>query len=294
MNSWLLSILLCMVLLVGCAAAPATVTPTETPTSSVQATASPAAKQTAVVDQTTEPAEQQPEEQPAKADQKSTAKPAQKAAVNTETNKKQNATTEKASSNTTKKEETQSTALCLPYQVPRFESEQTFRQWLINGDGNFEAERQASVAQLASGKSLRYYTFPALLNSSLLTLEKVQLEQNATFPAYSLRWADSTSAKNVMNVVAYISDDKALGDEMLARDQEKIDAGEEGWGKKTVNGIEYYYHQDTSITSGGSVHWKQYGLYGFALLYYYPERMDQLLPLLTIEPVTLRTDVVAE
>ncbi len=310
--------LLCLALFAGCSAPAeqAAVTPTAASASGEQ-TAQPVAlttpaSQAAAPSQpaeVTEPAkaEKQPEAEKAAssktASSKATAKPAAEKAASSKAAAKP-AAEKTASSKAPAKPATNSKPAAssqpaattgtadLVRHIPTFSSEADFRQWLVKGDGSFETERQAAVAQMATGNTIRYYSFPALLNSQLLTLKQIDWEPNATDPAYCFRWADSTSTKSTINVTAFVFEPE-YGKKMLEKDQQNIDDGEEGWGKKTVNGIEYYYYQNPNGYAC-VIDWKQDGCYACVLMHDYTDRMDQLLPLLTIEPVTLRTDVVTE
>ncbi len=315
-NYWvcILALALCAALFTGCAgsaqkaATPTGVTPTgaaqasenavkplvsSAPAPQSQASAQSAASVQAAAKQTAGLVGEKPAETTAKETaQKPTAssKPAKKK----ETEQKTGVSSAAPSATQKNDEEETSSSWqqsCVPPRYPCFKSEQAFQQWLLQGgvvdDGGDYAEYRAQALQeLKEGDVLRYNAVPAMMNSSSLTFVELRIVPNYCL-FYTFRLADITPAFYGDGKVSVEIDNigKVQQQEWDAM-QEKVATGKNGCWMKKVNGIEYYREPIRNV-NGCRIYWKQNGKLICASVGEYAERLDDLLPLLKLEQVTL-------
>ncbi len=321
-RNWYLSalaLLLCPLLFVSCSAPaePATVTPTAASASGEQ-TAQPVALTTPASQpaapsqpaEVTEPvkAEKQPEAEKAASSKTASSKAPAKPAGTT-TQKAQAEKADKPTAATTKpataKAQTASASSAaadssIPgfYVCPQgpdyanFQNEADFRQWLINGTDHEEA-RQAVLAAMQTGQTVRYYAPHKAMNAKQMQLVKIETVQGSV--KYTFSYNSAATGEKIGSVtINQLRDSEQFFLNEYKNGILAAQNGEEFYDIRELAGIRYVVEYVEDTQNVGFLYQKDGKMFWAFAEGAMASEVENLLPLLEVEPVTLRTDVVTE
>ena len=173
--------------------------------------------------------------------------------------------------------------------LPEFKSEAALNDWLLGKSDAFSEERSQTLSTYSDGSSIFYYKPAELLKKTEYRFKGVEIDGGAFIYRFD-EWGD---IGYVSFVRFSLGGEKESASEMFVKIKQKAEEKDERYCVKTVDNIEYAcFHNNFDNTF---IVWQQFGQYHtatFAPGYF--EQIDQVLPLLKLEKVTLRTDTVNE
>jgi hypothetical protein len=187
------------------------------------------------------------------------------------------------------KEDTHTNNEDMAYEYPSFTTENQFKNWLLGNNDAFVEERGEALNTLSDGNTVTYYK-PVIFNSSLYKLTSISYETGG------YRYIFDEVTNNDYHDFLWIN----VNNETIPQLQEYFEKHKQKWlnhderyFSATVDGIEYAcFHNSSDQTY---VSWQQFGKYHTAYVAPgYFERIEEVLPLLKLEAVKLRTDTVTQ
>lgn len=174
--------------------------------------------------------------------------------------------------------------------LPEFKSEAALNDWLLGKSDAFSEERSQMLSTHADGSSIFYYKPAELLKETEYKVKSIEVEKGTI--TYIFDEVDSTDYQDFVWVVVWKEDTQYRRNTYEEHKQKWLDQDDRYY-VTNINGIEYVCFRNAFDKT--VVNWIQFDRYFTA--YFAPgyfEQIDQVLPLLKLEKVTLRTDTVNE
>ena len=164
----------------------------------------------------------------------------------------------------------------------KFASEAELINWLKNQEN---PENQFSVDALATMQrenTITYLKPKVSEDSSLVELVEIGIDSASIHYCYRFLGEDTYS----LTVFNCLTD---FDNEVYIRYQERVSNGKENYYYTEVNEIEYYYMRNEK-EDATVIRWMQGDIPQVALLYGHFEQIDEILPLLELQQVTVQTN----
>ena len=174
---------------------------------------------------------------------------------------------------------------------PRFKTIPELQNWMLSQDNNdqFAEEKQELLSQMTNENQMIYYR-PTLGNGNdLLRLSKVKVEGGVLY--YYYRFVDERYSNLRFNISCYMDDSFEGG---YIEMQKALENKAYGYASAKIENHDVIYRDNQT---GATVFvWPQFGGYIFAKLTgkNHAEKVQEVLPYLNLEKVTLRTDLVTQ
>ncbi len=157
-----------------------------------------------------------------------------------------------------------------------FVSNETFEIWLKKGSGSFEKERN-DILQQATNQSFMYY---ALVGD----LSRFGIPQNITYDLPFRRLCYRFVSDNQISLEIASCDTASGFDETYEKNKKRYSDNMNGYYAMMDDGITYYYTKGPNFTS---ILWRQFGRTHYAFVYQNRDKLEEIIPLLKLEQVTV-------
>ncbi len=179
-------------------------------------------------------------------------------------------------------------------EYPTFVSEQALQTWLQKGSGAYEKDRSDYLMQASKSNIVNYY-HPSENLIKLVSLNEIELHTPSNTYIYQYIFDDGkelTLSLNTAKIPGFYESDESF----LENKKQGYLMGQKGYQyyKEPKTGIEFYWNYADYDTT--QIAWMQYGLVQFASFTGHKDILDELLPYLVLEQVTvnLNSDHVTE
>lgn len=180
---------------------------------------------------------------------------------------------------------------CEIREYPTFSNEAAMKSWLLSKTDSTE-ERAHILSAISSNSTICYYR-PNVGSSDVYVFQDVEVHTPSGTANYRYNYINEKLPYEQCTLtvtVTWTAENTINGFNDL---KQRLLKNEANCYTSTVDSIEYlYYHNVKSDAT--VIRWMQYGTEHAAILIGHFEQIDQVLPLLKLEKVTLRTDTVNE
>ncbi len=170
-----------------------------------------------------------------------------------------------------------------PQETPLFNTESAFVNWLKAAGTEYQEEWADVMNNVSHGNQIRYFK-PAFTASNECTLRYVRVISKNTVEYHYDHGLNPWPDANLLIAVS-IGDDTFKKEQFLQGKQEYLQ-GKPARYSVTVDNIAYVYYYNEDFESA-VVYWEQFGKYHSANILRTPNQLDQILPLLKLEQVTV-------
>ena len=161
---------------------------------------------------------------------------------------------------------------------PTFLSDETFVFWLKNGSDSFVDQRTDFLQQTVN-QTFVYYR-PANDLSSYGTFNLLEC------PVLGKRYRYYYSKNDQASIKIGVQCNDSTFEEMYIMAKERFENNQNGYRYMVHDGIEYYYYDAGSSMT--LVYWQQFGETQFAHVYQNRDKIEEIIPLLELEQVTVK------
>jgi len=170
-------------------------------------------------------------------------------------------------------------------EYPTFVSEQALQTWLQKGSGAYETDRSNYLMQASKSNIVNYY-HPSEDLIKLVSSNEIVLHTPSNTYIYQYIFDDGkelTLSLNTAKIPGFYESDESF----LENKKQGYLMGEKGYQyyKDPKTGIEFYWNDADYDTT--QIAWMQYGLVQFASFTGHKDILDELLPYLALEQVTV-------
>ncbi len=162
-----------------------------------------------------------------------------------------------------------------------FSTEAQLKNWFKNQTQVENAVSAEALQTMQQGNTITYLRPGISSSNELVSLDKIIVELSTI--NYHYRFGEAETSE--LFIAAHTIDfDQAFYNGF----ETNLNKGKENYFRTTVNGIEYLYMRNVSSDSAVFV-WKQNDVVHSALLYGHYDQINEILPLLKLETVTVQT-----
>ncbi|MBR6548234.1 MAG: hypothetical protein IKT68_01695 [Clostridia bacterium] len=197
----------------------------------------------------------------------------------------QNEAKQEPASNSVKVNPTEIHGADIAREYPTFVSEQALQTWLQKGSGAYETDRSDYLMQASKSNIVNYY-HPSEDLIKLVSLNEIELHTPSNTYIYQYIFDDGkelTLSLNTAKIPGFYESDESF----LENKKQGYLMGQKGYQyyKEPKTGIEFYWNYADYDTT--QIAWMQYGLVQFASFTGHKDILDELLPYLVLEQVTV-------
>ena len=172
-------------------------------------------------------------------------------------------------------------------EYPTFKSEVALQKWLKGESDSFEEDR-AIVLNNAKQENVVTYARPKISKDDNYSLNVTHIETNQGVSTLCYSYAPKIKSHSTSSISVFVRSHEVAALRESHEDAKKDANGEKEYYQSVRHGSIDYYYGYNPILDSFVIYWEQFGFIHSAIAEHVYEQIDQIIPLLELEQVTVK------